>query len=121
MNSLRPTDRPIRIMERSVYSGYACFLATSRERGEITDAEYALAEKWFQLMDSQVRWTLKILYSHDSNLSLALSFSQKIQLELSKISTSLPGRGDDQARPDRLRPLQRHRAAAAAHQEEGAI
>ena len=30
VNSLRPTDRPIRMMERSVYSGYACFLATSR-------------------------------------------------------------------------------------------
>ena len=59
VNSLRPTDRPIRIMERSVYSGYACFLATSRERGEITDAEYALAEKWFKFMDSQVRLTAK--------------------------------------------------------------
>ena len=46
-------------MERSVYSGYACFLATSRERGEITDAEYALAEKWFKFMDSQVRLTAK--------------------------------------------------------------
>ena len=57
VNSLRPTDRPIRIMERSVYSGYACFLATSRERGEISDAEYALAQKWFQFMDSQVRLT----------------------------------------------------------------
>ena len=56
-------------MERSVYSGYACFLATSRERGEISDAEYALAEKWFQLMDSQVRVTLLIVYLPDSNIA----------------------------------------------------
>ena len=35
VNSLRPTDRPIRMMERSIYSGYACFLAASKERGEV--------------------------------------------------------------------------------------
>ena len=30
------------------------FVHLSRERGEITNAEYALAEKWFKFMDSQV-------------------------------------------------------------------
>ena len=30
------------------------FVHLSRERGEITGAEYALAEKWFKFMDSQV-------------------------------------------------------------------
>jgi len=73
VNSLRPTDRPIRIMERSVYSGYACFLATSRERGEITDAEYALAEKWFKFMDSQVGKMIKpdlIVYVRCNDIEL---------------------------------------------------
>merc|ERR1712061_984102 len=47
-------DSPIRMMERSIYSGYACFLATSEERGEISEVEYALAQKWFEFMDSKV-------------------------------------------------------------------
>ena len=59
VNSLRPTDRPIRIMERSVYSGYACFLATAEERGEISGVEHALAKKWFEFMDSQVGEMIK--------------------------------------------------------------
>lgn len=73
VNSLRPTDRPIRMMERSVYSGYACFLATSRERGDITNAEYALAEKWFKFMDSQVGERIRpdlIVYVRCNDLDL---------------------------------------------------
>lgn len=73
VNSLRPTDRPIRIMERSVYSGYACFLATAEERGEISGVEHALAKKWFEFMDSQVGEMIKpdlIVYVRCNDLEL---------------------------------------------------
>lgn len=40
----------VRMMERSVYSERICFLQSLKEAGGITDPEYLVAAKWFDLL-----------------------------------------------------------------------
>jgi len=70
-NVMKPTDKPLRLMERSVFSERYCFLeaghaANHKVGGKgITDPEYLLMTKWFKLLTEQLWSHLKpdlILY-----------------------------------------------------------
>ena len=64
-NVMKPTDKPLRLMERSVFSERYCFLeaghaANHKVGGKgITDPEYLLMTKWFKLLTEQLWSHLK--------------------------------------------------------------
>jgi deoxynucleoside kinase len=50
-------QRPIRIMERSIYSGRYCFLESLR--GDLTAAEFAVIDKWFNMATAKLAKYIK--------------------------------------------------------------
>lgn len=41
-------EKPVRVMERSVYSARYCFTENLRQRGFLTDLEYTILTQWFE-------------------------------------------------------------------------
>ena len=59
-NALAPSSRPIRLMERSIFSERYCFLESMHDKANgITDPEYLIMTKWFKLMTERLWNRLK--------------------------------------------------------------
>lgn len=46
----KPAIKPVRIMERSLLSARYCFVENLHERGQMTEAEYAVLSEWFNFL-----------------------------------------------------------------------
>jgi len=51
--------KPIRIMERSVFSERFCFLENQLALGKIEKVEYLILEKWFNLIRKEFEMIIK--------------------------------------------------------------
>lgn len=53
-NVLKPAEKRVRIMERSVFSEHACFLQNTMDMGVISDVEYCLQGRWFSFLTDKL-------------------------------------------------------------------
>ena len=59
-NALAPATRPVRVMERSIFSERYCFLEAMHEKANgITDPEYHITVRWFKLLTEKLWDKLK--------------------------------------------------------------
>lgn len=50
-NHLKPTEKKIKIMERSMFSGYHCFNKLLREENNLKKEEYEILQAWSECME----------------------------------------------------------------------
>jgi hypothetical protein len=53
------TDRPIRILERSLFSERYCFVENQRRMSKLADVEFVLADQWFQFINKHFQEQIK--------------------------------------------------------------
>lgn len=53
-NSTKPSEKKIRIMERSLYSGRYCFIEMMYKDHKIEKAEYDILQKWYQHIEENM-------------------------------------------------------------------
>jgi len=47
---LQPSFKPVKIMERSLFSAKYCFVENLRRNGKMNDVEFAVLDEWFQYL-----------------------------------------------------------------------
>lgn len=53
--------KPVRVMERSVYSARYCFTENLKQRGMLTDLEYTILTQWYSYALSQSNFTVDLI------------------------------------------------------------
>ena len=49
-NHTLPTDKPVKLMERSLHSAKYCFAENLRRTGKMPESEYLVLTRWFDFM-----------------------------------------------------------------------
>ena len=81
-NHTQPTDKPVKLMERSLHSAKYCFAENLRRTGKMPESEYLVLTRWFDFM----------LQSEDLDLTVDLI----VYLKVIKVSKLLEDRSQYQ-------------------------
>ena len=71
-NHTLPTDKPVKLMERSLHSAKYCFAENLRRTGKMPESEYLVLTRWFDFM----------LQSEDLDLTVDLIVYLKVMNDL---------------------------------------
>ena len=71
-NHTLPTDKPVKLMERSLHSAKYCFAENLRRTGKMPESEYLVLTRWFDFM----------LQSEDLDLTVDLIVYLKVISDL---------------------------------------
>ena len=75
-NHTLPTDKPVKLMERSLHSAKYCFAENLRRTGKMPESEYLVLTRWFDFMLQSEDLDLTvdlIVYLKVMNIDLVLS------------------------------------------------
>lgn len=50
----RPTDTPVKLMERSLFSARYCFVEHMNRSGTLHPAEFSVLDEWFKFITNQI-------------------------------------------------------------------
>ena len=71
-NHTLPTDKPVKLMERSLHSAKYCFAENLRRTGKMPESEYLVLTRWFDFM----------LQSEDLDLTVDLIVYLKVMNDI---------------------------------------